>query len=428
MTLVDTDQGTVPHDKNAWRLDSPGPQGWRRTARPGDPHKFFLVSVDTHVIEPPDSWEQHVEPEFRPRLPHVEVDGDGAQWLVCEGRSPQLVRPGRDKLAGLQPLEPFEESNILQPYSARMEDEDLFRTKAGITLEQRLADYDADGVDVGIAFPTKGGLAFATSDARFSQAMCRAWNRWAKDDLVNTQERVLPMAMVAPADIDGAIREVAWAAEAGFKGLYFPVKPVFGPSSPDHLQYNDKAFEPLWETVSDSGLPITFHVSSGADPRGTRGNGGAVINYVCNAMTTTIEPLVQLISSGVFERHPNLVAGSVESGIGWVPWVLDSMDYASRAHHMWVRPVIPELPSSYYRRNCFSTFVDDPAGLALMERYDLVDNFLWSNDYPHHEGSFPYSAQSIERQLQPFSEPVRAKLLGLNAGRIFGLSVPEGRG
>jgi hypothetical protein len=118
----------------------------------------------------------------------------------------------------------------------------------------------------------------------------------------------------------------------------------------------------------------------------------------------------------------------VESGIGWVPWVLDSMDYASRAHHMWVRPVIPELPSSYYRRNCFSTFVDDPAGLALMERYDLVDNFLWSNDYPHHEGSFPYSAQSIERQLQPFSEPVRAKLLGLNAARIFGLSVPEGRG
>jgi predicted TIM-barrel fold metal-dependent hydrolase len=97
------------------------------------------------------------------------------------------------------------------------------------------------------------------------------------------------------------------------------------------------------------------------------------------------------------------------------------MDYAYRAHHFWVRPVIPTEPSFYYRRNCFATFVDDPSGLALAEQYDLVDSFLWSNDYPHHEGSFPHSAASIERQLQNVSEESRAKMLGLNAARIFHL-------
>ena len=81
-------------------------------------------------------------------------------------------------------------------------------------------------------------------------------------------------------------------------------------------------------------------------------------------METTIEPLVQLITSGVFERHPDLQAGMVESGIGFVPWLLETMDYAYKAHHFWVRPVIPELPSSYFQRNCFATFQEDHVGLG----------------------------------------------------------------
>ena len=105
-------------------------------------------------------------------------------------------------------------------------------------------------------------------------------------------------------------------------------------------------------------------MSTGRDPRAVGGNGGAIINYVCHSMETTIEPLVQLITSGVFERHPELQAGLVESGIGFVPWLLETMDYAYRAHHFWVRPVIPELPSSYFRRNCFATFQEDHVGLA----------------------------------------------------------------
>ena len=53
-------------------------------------------------------------------------------------------------------------------------------------------------------------------------------------------------------------------------------------------------------------MPLTFHVSTGRDPRAVGGNGGAIINYVCHSMETTIEPLVQMITSGVFERHPDL--------------------------------------------------------------------------------------------------------------------------
>ncbi|MYG62581.1 MAG: amidohydrolase family protein, partial [Acidimicrobiales bacterium] len=68
---------------------------------------------------------------------------------------------------------------------------------------------------------------------------------------------------------------------------------------------------------------------------------------------------------------------------------------------------------------------EDPAGLDLAREHGLVDNFLWANDFPHHEGSWPYSAQAIERTMSHLDDGERAKILGLNAARIFGFEIPE---
>jgi predicted TIM-barrel fold metal-dependent hydrolase len=194
------------------------------------------------------------------------------------------------------------------------------------------------------------------------------------------------------------------------------------------LQYNSPTFDPLWALLQDTDLTIAFHVSTGRDPRAAGGNGGAVINYVCHSMGTTVEPMSQLIASGVLERFPQLRVVSVEAGIGWLPWFLEAMDYAYRAHHFWVRPVIPEPPSFYFRRNCAASFQEDHAGLRMVEELDLVDNVLWANDYPHHEGSWPHSAEAIEREMGHLSDESRAKILGLNAARFFKIPVPAGRG
>jgi predicted TIM-barrel fold metal-dependent hydrolase len=180
----------------------------------------------------------------------------------------------------------------------------------------------------------------------------------------------------------------------------------------------------MWAQIQEADLTITFHVSTGRDPRAAGGNGGAIINYVCHAVGTTMEPLSQLIASGVLERYPNLRVASVESGIGWLPWFLEAMDYAYRAHHFWVRPVIPEPPSFYFYRNCAASFQEDHVGLELAEAHNLVDNLMWANDYPHHEGSWPHSAEAIERSMGHLSDEARAKILGLNAARFFKIAVP----
>ncbi len=397
---------------NSWRVETPGVDGWTRTARPTDPDKYFMVSADCHVMENMAIFDR-VEPEYRDRIPRFEERTDGGLYLVSEGNRPQQV------------VAPNYAGSTGRAAGSRPDGDDRRRLRAGRSVDQRLADQAADGIDAEIVFPTVGLLCWATPDPVFAMAMCRSWNRWAVDEfgdhMRGADARILPMALIATGDLDGASREIRWAAEQSFRGVCLGNAPVYGPSEFGSLQYNDPSFEPLWSLLEETGLVVTFHVSTGRDPRASGGDGGAIVNYVCHSMQTTIEPIVQLIASGVFERHTRLRAGLVESGIGFVPWLLETMDYAARAHHVWVRPDLAELPSTYFRRHCFATFQEDHAGLALAEQLDIVDNLMWANDYPHHEGCWPHSAAAIERNMAHLSDSSRAKILGLNAARVFGL-------
>jgi predicted TIM-barrel fold metal-dependent hydrolase len=406
---------------NDWRLPTPGTEGWARTARAGDPNKYFVVSADCHTTESLD-FLQGVDPKYKDRVPRTETRADGSQVLITEGRRPRhTVSQTVRRAANERP------DHNRDPRS-RMEEEDHLRTAAGRTIEQRVVDQAADGVDVEVLFPTTGLMCWATPDSVFAMNMCAAWNRWAKDHIGPLMQgpspKIVPMALICGGDQEGAQREIEWAANNGFRGICLGNSPVYGRDQEGKLQYNDPTFEPMWSLIEETGLVVTFHVSTGRDPRGVGGNGGAIINYVCHAVETTIEPMVQMVTSGVFERHPGIRAGAVESGIGFVPWMMEAMDHAYRAHHFWVRPVIPELPSEYFRRNCFATFQQDEAGLRFAEEFNLVPNLLWGNDYPHHEGTWPHSAESIERTMGHLSEDSRAAILGLNAARIFGVDVP----
>jgi predicted TIM-barrel fold metal-dependent hydrolase len=391
----------APDEKNAWRLTTPGESGWQRSPRPNHADKFFMVSTDGHVQEPNDLWRVRMDAKYHDRLPGIVLDADGKQMQKTEGFRPLRIR------------------NI--PF----EGEDLLRNRSGRTPEERLADHEADGIDCEVLFPNKGLTVWATPDAEFSQAMCRAYNDWAWETFAAFNDRLSPMACIAAGDLPGAIAEVQRSAERGFRGLALPCKPVWG--APDHeaLNYNLPEFDPLWACIQETGMPITFHVSTGRDPRTSRGNGGAVINYAVHSLAPTMEPIANLCASGVIQRFPGIVFGSVEAGIGWVPWALAAMDEAYLKHHMWVRPKLERLPSEFFKTNGFATFQEDKAGLDLARTHGYLDNFMWANDYPHHEGTWPHSAEAIERTMGDLNDAERAKILGLNAARIFGFEIPE---
>ena len=179
---------------------------------------------------------------------------------------------------------------------------------------------------------------WATPDPQFAMAQCRVWNDWAWEQFGAHQDRMIPAGALATADLEGSIAEVQRLAKLGFKCLTLPCKPIWGAHDSGHVNYNLPHFDPLWAAIQDANLPITFHVSTGRDPRAARGNGGAVVNYVSHSLSPTIEPVANLCASGVLERFPKLRFATIEAGIGWVPWLLDAMDEAYKKHHFWVRP------------------------------------------------------------------------------------------
>jgi predicted TIM-barrel fold metal-dependent hydrolase len=237
-------------------------------------------------------------------------------------------------------------------------------------------------------------------------------------------DRMSPAAALATGDLEASIAETLRVAKLGFRALTIPCKPIWGAHDVEHPNYNLPHFDRLWAAIQDVDLPVTFHVSTGRDPRASRGNGGAVINYVSHSLAPTIEPVANLCASGVLDRFPRLRFATIEAGIGWLPWLLTAMDEAYRKHHFWVRPKLRMLPSEYFRAHGYASFQEDPPGLDLAARYGLVDCIMWGNDYPHHEGTWPHSAEAIERTMAGLDDAQRARVLGLNAARLFKFDVP----
>ena len=395
----------APDVNNEWRLDTPGDQGWERSPRPDAAKKYFMVSADGHVQEPNDFLEQRVDPRYHDRLPGI--------LMIGAGKNRKMV----------QKTEGFREPLTVR--QIKFEGEDHLRNRAGRTPADRIADLAADGVDAEILFPNKGLTIWATTDVALSTAMCRAYNDWAWETFADFNDVLAPMAAIAPGDIDEAIAEIERCAELGFKGLALPCKPQWGPPDHNDLNYNLKEFDPLWSTICDVDLPITFHVSTGRDPRTSRSRGGAIINYAVHSLAPTMEPLINICASGVAEQFPTLRFGSIEAGIGWVAWAVQAMDEAYLKHHMFVRPKLDMLPSEYFKRQGFASFQEDKVGLDLARAHGLVDNFLWANDYPHHEGTWPHSPQAIERTMGHLDDAERARILGLNSAEIFKLPIPD---
>ena len=161
--------------------DSPASRAGRRTARPDDPNKYFMVSADCHVTESLDFLERVDAAVPRPH-PHMEVRADGAQYLITEGNRPQLVKSGRTG-ATVQEQQTFERPEDNRASKSRMEEEDLLRLAGGRTVEQRLVDQARTASTWRSCSRRRACCAGRRPIPVFAMAMCRAWNRWALDQI-----------------------------------------------------------------------------------------------------------------------------------------------------------------------------------------------------------------------------------------------------
>ena len=378
-------------------------------------NEYFVVSADCHVNEPNDVYSKRVDAKFRDRVPHVKVDEKGRKWFVAEGLRPSRIREApRDEQVS---VDEFRKESDLSGQRRRLDKTKgaMFQQQGGYGPE-RYDDMDYDGIDAEIVFPNKGLTNWQSPDPELNVAMCRAWTDWAHETF-GESKRSFPAACIAPADIPAAVKEVERVAKLGFHSVMMP--PLVRGTG-----YNMPEFDPLWAALSEANLPICFHAGTGKDPRTASGDGGAIINYVVHAMNTVVEPVVQLCGSGVFDRFPKLQFSTIEAGAGWVPYTLWAMDFGAEAHAFWVSPKLKRKPSEYFREHGHASFETDPIGIEN-RKWTGIDTLLWGNDYPHIEGCWPHSEETIKSWSTGLTQEEMKKVLGLNSAKLFNIEVPE---
>ncbi|MBV9996354.1 MAG: amidohydrolase [Caulobacteraceae bacterium] len=360
-----------------------------------------LVSADDHVdlpYVPRDLWTSRLPARLRENAPTV-VDEEGGRFWRWEGarRGPYGRKLGlldTFQRAGL-PTEP--ETDVFRPTS----------------LKYRLADMDTDGVAAQVLFPPVNGMAIA--DVELKRAVICAFNDWFVTDFTGRSGGRLIAAPSLPQDsVEMALEEAQRLARLSAKGVLFD--PWSGPHDPF-----DPYWAPLWSFLEEAGLVLHFHIGKGMhtlriEPGSWRMAAGTSVVHM-----QFDELIPGLIFSGVAERHPKLQIVLAECGVGWVPYVLEMMDFQQQEWGALLPATkLPLKASDYFRRQMAVTFEYEQVGARLIPEVG-ADNVMWAADYPHGISTFPHSVAKTEAMLAGLDAATRAKVTSGNARRIYGI-------
>jgi predicted TIM-barrel fold metal-dependent hydrolase len=303
--------------------------------------------------------------------------------------------------------------------------------------DRRFADLEADGQVAEVVFPNTVPPFFPTgmlvarpptaADLDRRWAGLRAHNRWLADWCSEHPERRAGVAVVFLNDVDAAVAEARWAAEHGLRGGI--MIPAVADDTDIEPLYS-RAYDPLWRTCEELGLIVNHHAGSGHPDYGD--HAASQFMWAIETEWFAHRPFWQLVMSGVFERFPGLRFVLTEQGCAWLPSslaMLDGMHLAASSGRMGELKMDPEAnlsmpPSEYFRRNVWvGVSFPGPREAAAMRKLGL-DRVMWGSDYPHHEGSTPFSRELLRRSFSDWSPGDLDQILNRTAADLYGFDVP----
>jgi predicted TIM-barrel fold metal-dependent hydrolase len=368
------------------------------------PDDVQVVSVDDHVIEHPNVWQDRLPAKFKEAGPKNSRDDEGRDVWWFEGNP--YFNGGLGAVAG----KPREEYG-LDP--VRYDDMRLgcYEPKA------RIEDMDIDGVHAQLCFPTfpgfAGGTFFRATDKELATACVTAYNDWMIDEWCAAMPgRQIPLVLMPFWDIDATVKEAARVAEAGAKGITFTEAPhALGLPS-----FHTDHWDPFLAIAEEAGLPLSLHFGSGGVPivAPEAPFTAAIALFGLNSQMCTID----LVNSRIFEKFPRLKVALSEGGIGWMPYILERADYTWERHRYYTGMVDATRPSEIFRNNIFGCFIYDDAGLANI---DLIgeDNVMFESDYPHSDSNWPHTREMLAKSLANTPDDVARKIAEDNARRVY---------
>jgi len=332
-----------------------------------------IISADSHVTEPVDLWATRVPAPHREQAPRFDPPRIGDGFGVAGGNDPR----------------------------------------------ERIKEMEIDGVSAEVLYPTLGLKLFGLDDAGLQEACFRVYNDWLVEYCRVAPKRLVGIPTIPVYDVERGIKELERCLKAGLKGALIWQAPH--PDIPLHSSHYDR----FWAAAQDLGAPVNLHILTGHNYSKNRSEGSPE-NYrgsVNFKLFDAVNALFDLIFYGVLERFPRLKVVIVENEIGWIPFLLQQWDYYYRRFGK-VRPVpITMEPSAYFYRQVYATFFNDAVGAHNFSRWG-VDNYMWSNDFPHGNSTWPKSREVIERDLGHLPAEMRAKLLCTNVAKLYDMDIP----
>lgn len=366
-----------------------------------------IISSDSHVIEVPDLWEKGVPSSFTERAPKAFFDQKRDAWMFGSAEVP-VQAVGGLFMAGQRPdqVESFRRAgfSVARP--------------GGWDPLERMKDMVTDGVAAEVLYPSLGLGLFCLEDAALQEALFRTYNDWLIEYCQKVPDRLFGIALISMFDIEHAIAEMKRCKEQGSVGTMIWQVPH------PKLPFASEHYERFWAASQDLELPVHLHILTGFGDSMHRQTSHGIKRYRIGVQQTREieDALFDIIFTGVLERYPRLKVVSVENEIGWMPFWLGQCDKAFKRHRHSERLTIDKLPSEYFRRQVYATFFNDPVGAKLFSWWGC-DNFMWSNDYPHQNSTWPNSRDVIARDMGHLDPADREKLLNSNVTELYQIKV-----
>ncbi len=382
----------------------------------------MIVDADCHILEPPDIWTNWLPERHQDKAPKLVKDPRGGDaWLTAVGGDPDPI--GLVATPGMA----YDEFHW---FGVTYED----ARKGCYNGDARLEDMDRDGVAAEILFPPQRTMShfLGDDDDDFVLAGVEAYNSFLFEEFCAPDpNRLIGLAQVPSLGIDVAVDSLRQAVARGAKGVILSNWPSGG----EGLSADDDAF---WSAAVDEGLPVSVHINivsraqrsaarkAAAASRSVRYDMSSAaarakaIGSMSHVFSMTAGAITQMLFSGVFDRFPELKMCWIETGVGWLPHLLESIDDRYWRNRSWGELEITEPPSFYWHRNNAASFITDRSGIALRHSVG-VDNMMWSSDYPHHGNDWPYSRKVIAETMGHLPSDERDRIVGHNAARIWHL-------
>jgi predicted TIM-barrel fold metal-dependent hydrolase len=375
-----------------------------------------LISADGHIdfpLLPEDLWTGGAPAALRDRMPRVVEQNGRRVWRSHQGETLGLV--GGMGSAG----RPYVKGEIHR--SDRMAEQGLYDDQSrGImrpaVAELRARDQDRDGIAGEVVYGILGA-AGRLNDPEVAAAVVHIYNGWLADFCAAVPGRFAGIGCLASGRPEEAAQELRRCAELGLKGaelgLTDDMTPLWHPS-----------WEPVWQASDATALPVHIHtVGPPIDKRWLQ-DPAHYRPWLATHISTFQLPMMGVLSAivfgGVLERYPNVRVVIGESGIGWLPYALERLDYEWEDQF---QDLIPKPPSEYWQRQMYATFQVDRTGLLNLAGIG-EDTIMWGNDFPHPDGTWPDSREILAPQLEGLAPGVIRKIVCDNAARLYGFEVP----